>query len=150
MPDHETPTSTKCTHAPQAHTTHTNVHLLQTLYFWAIYAGGFITRPIGALLFGHVADDRSRKLSLLLSIALMAVPTVLVGCLPTYAQVGLVAPVLLAILRIVQGLSLGGEFSTAMLYITEVAPPQRQGLAAAFMSTTSAVSAGCDEHPWIT
>ena len=80
-----------------------------------VYAVGFIARPVGALLFGHVGDTAGRRSGLLWSTAAMAVPTVLIGCLPTYAMVGNWAPALLAILRAMQGLALGGEYGTAQV-----------------------------------
>ena len=86
----------------------------QNLSFWGVFAVGFITRPVGAILFGHIADATSRKLGLVLSIMVMAVPTVAIGCLPTYEQVGIAAPILLAICRALQGLSVGGEFGLAV------------------------------------
>jgi MFS family permease len=81
----------------------------QQLSYWAVYAAGFVARPVGAILFGHLGDARGRRQSLLLSILTMAVPSILIGALPTHAQAGDVAPVLLALLRVVQGLALGGE-----------------------------------------
>ena len=86
----------------------------QNLSFWGVFAVGFITRPVGAILFGHIADATSRKLGLVLSIMVMAVPMVAIGCLPTYEQVGIAAPILLAICRALQGLSVGGEFGLAV------------------------------------
>ena len=80
-----------------------------------MYAVGFVTRPIGALLFGHVGDTAGRRSSLLWSIAAMALPTVLIGCLPTYEMIGIWATVLMTVLRAVQGLAMGGEFGTAMV-----------------------------------
>lgn len=73
-------------------------------------AVGFVTRPVGALAFGHLGDTRGRGMCLLLSVIFMGVPTVIIGCLPTYAQAGAVAPALLALMRLVQGLAMGGEF----------------------------------------
>ena len=72
---------------------------------------GFVARPIGAVLFGHLGDSHGRRVALLLSILCISVPTILIGALPTYAQAGVVAPVLLALLRLVQGLAVGGEVS---------------------------------------
>ena len=80
-----------------------------------MFAAGFVTRPIGALLFGHVGDTAGRRRGLLISITAMAIPTVLIGCLPTYAMIGYWAPALLVLLRVVQGLAVGGEFGTGMV-----------------------------------
>lgn len=80
-----------------------------------MYAVGFIARPVGALLFGHVGDTAGRRSSLLWSIAAMAIPTVLIGALPTYSMIGYWAPALLAVLRAMQGLAVGGEYGTAQV-----------------------------------
>lgn len=92
------------------------------------FAAGYVARPIGGILFGHVGDRLGRKRALTLSVALMAVPTVLIGLLPTHAQIGAAAPALLVLLRVVQGLSVGGEFTTSIVYIVERAEPGRRGL----------------------
>jgi MFS transporter, MHS family, proline/betaine transporter len=81
----------------------------QALGYWAIWALGFISRPVGSVLFGHLGDAYGRRPTLLLSILCISVPTILIGALPTYVQAGMVAPVLLAVLRMCQGLALGGE-----------------------------------------
>ena len=84
--------------------------VLTQLSFWGVYALGFISRPAGAILFGHIGDSKGRGMCLLLSVLLMGIPTVLIGCLPTYNHIGLAAPILLAFLRLIQGLAMGGEF----------------------------------------
>ncbi len=81
----------------------------QAMGYWAIWAIGFISRPVGSVLFGHLGDTRGRRPTLLLSILCMSVPSIIIGALPTYQQAGAVAPVLLALMRLVQGLALGGE-----------------------------------------
>jgi MFS family permease len=73
-------------------------------------AVGYISRPAGAVLFGHLGDTRGRGTCLLISVLVMGIPTVLIGCLPSYHHIGLAAPILLAILRLIQGLAMGGEF----------------------------------------
>lgn len=83
-----------------------------SLHIPAAAAVGFLSRPAGAILFGHLGDTRGRGFCLLLSILVMGIPTVLIGCLPTYTQAGLASPILLAVLRLVQGLAMGGEFGT--------------------------------------
>jgi len=102
------------------------------------FAVGAIMRPIGAVIFGHIGDALSRKAVLLLSIVMMAVPTALLAILPTYAQAGIYAPILLVVLRMVQGLSVGGEFSGSLVYVNESAAPRRRGLMTA-VSTTGGV-----------
>ena len=86
---------------------------------WAIFAAGFMSRPLGGLLFGWLGDRRGRKFTFFISLALMAVPTLLMGCLPTYQSIGFAAPVCLLILRLVQGFSCGGEFSISMIFLSE-------------------------------
>ena len=91
------------------------------------FAAGFIARPIGAVLFGHIGDKYGRKKALVTSMILMAAATGCIGLLPTYAMVGIAAPVLLLIIRVLQGLSLGGAFSGSMSYVVEHAPEGRRG-----------------------
>lgn len=97
------------------------------LYFWGVFALSFVTRPIGSLLLGSVGDRWGRRPALLISLAGMAIPTVLIGCLPTYQMIGEAAPILLALLRAIQGLAMGAEFSAAMVYSVELAPPEKKG-----------------------
>lgn len=96
--------------------------------FYGIFAAGFATRPLGALIFGWISDRYSRKTALMLSIVLMSIPTALVGCLPTYQTAGIAAPLLLAAIRVLQGFAVGGEFTSTMVFLVEHAPPQSKGL----------------------
>ncbi|QJY47123.1 MFS transporter [Pseudonocardia broussonetiae] len=107
------------------------VGLLATL---VVVASGFAARPVGGLIFGRLGDRRGRRAVLLVTVALMGVSTVLTGLLPTYASIGVAAPVLLTVLRIAQGLSAGGEIGGAASLATESAPEGRRGL---FGSATS-------------
>ncbi len=91
------------------------------------YAVGFIARPLGGIVFGHFGDKYGRKKLLQLSIILIGVATFLIGCLPTYAQVGLLAPALLVILRFLQGFALGGEWGGAVLLVAEHSPSKSRG-----------------------
>jgi MFS transporter, MHS family, proline/betaine transporter len=102
-----------------------SAHLLATL---GIFAVGFVARPFGGILFGIIGDRYGRRAALVASIFLMAIPTGLIGLLPTFAQVGIAAPILLIILRILQGLSLGGEFSGSMTFLVEHSPSNKRGL----------------------
>lgn len=86
------------------------------------HAVGFIARPAGALLFGHLGDTKGRGLCLLLSVLLMGIPTVVIGCLPTYAQAGIAAPTLLALMRLIQGLAMGGEFGESSTFCSTIFP----------------------------
>lgn len=95
---------------------------------YGIFAAGFLMRPIGAALFGGFGDRYGRARAMQISVVLMALPTLLLGVLPTYAQVGIVAPLLLVLVRLLQGLSVGGEFSSSATYLVETAPQGRRGL----------------------
>ncbi|GAB4084072.1 MFS transporter [Myceligenerans cantabricum] len=90
------------------------------------YAVGFLARPLGGIVFGHIGDKLGRKHTLQLTIMLVGIATVLMGCLPTYGQIGVVAPVLLVLLRFVQGLAVGGEWGGAVLLVGEHAPNDRR------------------------
>jgi MFS transporter, MHS family, proline/betaine transporter len=102
----------------------------------AFFAIGFLMRPVGAIVFGYIGDKYGRRIALTIGILTMALPTALIGMLPSYATIGIWATVLLGLLRIVQGFALGGEFSGCISYIVEHAPPESRGLAgsAAFVS----------------
>ena len=95
---------------------------------FAIFAVGYLMRPLGAILFGHIGDRVGRREALLLSVIMMIVPTILLGMLPTYAAVGITAPILLLLLRLIQGLSIGGEFTASATFVSELAPEGRKGL----------------------
>ncbi|MBS0519341.1 MAG: MHS family MFS transporter [Proteobacteria bacterium] len=101
--------------------------LTGTLASLATYAVGFVARPVGGALFGHFGDRIGRKSMLMLTMAVMGAGTFLVGLLPTYSQIGILAPVLLVLLRFVQGLAMGGEWGGASLMVLEHAPPGRRG-----------------------
>ncbi|MFF5140371.1 MFS transporter [Streptomyces sp. NPDC013157] len=106
---------------------------------YASFGLAFFFRPMGAALFGRMADRLGRRPVLILVVALMTGATALIGVLPTYAQAGAVAPWLLTFLRVVQGLSAGGEFGGAVAMLTEFAPPGRRGLYGAWQSFTVAL-----------
>lgn len=99
---------------------------------YATLAIGMIMRPVGGLVLGLVGDRLSRRFALQLSIVLIAVPTLVIGVLPTYESIGVFAPILLVTLRMIQGLSVGGEYSSSIVYIVEHAPPRRRGLWGSF------------------
>jgi MFS transporter, MHS family, proline/betaine transporter len=104
----------------------------QTLAAFATYAVGFLMRPVGAALFGHIGDRYGRARALVVSIALMAIPTVLMGLLPTYASIGIAAPVAMVVLRMAQGLAVGGEFTSSMVFLAENSPQSRRGFFTSF------------------
>src|SRR3954447_12203258 len=85
------------------------------------FAVGFIVRPIGGWLFGHMADSDGRRMSLMLSVLLMCFGSLMIAAIPTYASIGIAAPVLLGAARLLQGLSLGGEYGASATYLSEVA-----------------------------
>ncbi|EHI12343.1 MFS transporter [Mycolicibacterium thermoresistibile] len=99
-----------------------------TMLSFATFAVGFVVRPIGGVVFGHVGDRIGRKRTLALTMVLMGGATALMGVLPTAAQIGALAPILLLLLRIVQGFALGGEWAGAVLLAVEHGPPRRRGL----------------------
>ncbi|MFI1517792.1 MFS transporter [Kitasatospora cineracea] len=101
--------------------------LTGTLLSFLTYAIGFAARPLGALVFGHFGDRIGRKKLLVLSLLLMGGATTLIGCLPTYDQVGVAAPILLTVLRLVQGFALGGEWGGAVLLVSEHGDRRRRG-----------------------
>ena len=99
---------------------------------FAVFAAGFLMRPFGALLFGHLGDRKGREHALTLSVLAMAAPTFLIGLLPNYSQIGVTATVLMVIMRLVQGLSVGGEYTTSVVFMVERAPGDRRGRVGAF------------------
>ncbi|MCV7279480.1 MHS family MFS transporter [Mycolicibacterium flavescens] len=103
--------------------------LVGTLLSFATFAVGFVVRPIGGFVFGHVGDRIGRKKTLALTMVLMGGATALMGVLPTAAQIGVLAPILLLLLRVVQGFALGGEWAGAILLAVEHSPPRRRGFA---------------------
>ena len=103
----------------------------------AVFGAGFGVRPLGAILFGHLGDLWGRKHTFLLTIVIMGLATTLVGLAPTYAQIGIWAPVVLVTLRLAQGLALGGEYGGAATYIAEHAPAHRRGAFTAWIQTTA-------------
>ena len=101
---------------------------LATIIGFGTYGVGFFARPFGAALFGHFGDRVGRKAMLAMTIGIMGVGTFLIGLLPTYAQVGIAAPMLLVVLRLLQGIGLGGEWGGAVLMVVENAPVRHRGL----------------------
>ena len=104
---------------------------------FATYAAGFLVRPFGALVFGRLGDIVGRKYTFLVTILVMGFSTFAVGLLPTFAQVGWIAPILLVSLRLLQGLALGGEYGGAATYVAEHAAPGRRGYDTAWIQTTA-------------
>lgn len=100
---------------------------LSRMWIYLVFAIGFFSRPLGGLVFGHIGDKMGRKLTLIASIITMSVPTFLIGLLPTYQQIGVWAPTALVLIRLVQGIAIGGEFTGSMVYLVEQAPSNKRG-----------------------
>src|SRR5690606_33219943 len=101
------------------------------------FAAGFFVRPFGALVFGRLGDLIGRKYTFLVTIVLMGTSTALVGMLPSYATIGVAAPIILITLRLLQGLALGGEYGGAATYVAEHAPDGKRGLYTSWIQTTA-------------
>src|SRR5882762_418465 len=104
---------------------------------FATYAAGFLVRPFGAIVFGRIGDLVGRKDTFLITISVMGASTFAVGLLPTYGTIGWAAPTMLTILRLVQGLALGGEYGGAATYVAEHAPNHRRGFDTSWIQTTA-------------
>ncbi|HVG23274.1 MAG TPA: MFS transporter [Thermoanaerobaculia bacterium] len=109
-------------------------NLIQT---WALFATGFIVRPFGALVFGRVGDVIGRKYAFLVTMTIMGLSTFVIGLLPTYASIGVLAPSILLVLRLLQGLALGGEYGGAAVYVAEHVPDNRRGYYPSFIQITA-------------
>ncbi|BBX37034.1 MFS transporter [Mycolicibacterium mageritense DSM 44476 = CIP 104973] len=103
----------------------------------AAFGTGFVVRPIGAVVFGRMGDRVGRKKTFLTTLLIMGGATTLLGLLPTYEHIGLAAPLLLVLLRLLQGLAIGGEYGGAAIYIAEHAPERRRGMVTSFLQTTA-------------
>jgi len=101
------------------------------------FAAGFAVRPFGAIVFGRIGDMVGRKNTFLVTMGIMGLSTFAVGLLPSYSSIGVAAPIILVLLRILQGLALGGEYGGAATYVAEHAPPGRRGLYTSFIQTTA-------------
>ncbi|MFL6674455.1 MAG: MFS family transporter [Massilia sp.] len=108
----------------------------QLLNTAGIFAAGFLMRPVGGWMFGRIADRLGRRSSMMISIMMMCGGSLMIAVLPTYAQIGTMAPALLLVARLFQGLSVGGEYGTSATYMSEVAEPGRRGFFASFQYVT--------------
>jgi MFS family permease len=109
------------------------------LFFLATYASGFAVRPFGAVVFGRIGDLVGRKYAFLLTVTIMGLGTAAIGIIPTYAVIGLAAPLILMFLRCLQGLALGGEYGGAVIYVAEHAPDDRRGYWTSYIQTTATI-----------
>src|SRR6202007_823338 len=107
--------------------------ILSLAVFWT----GFLVRPFGAIVFGHLGDLIGRKFTFMLTLLLMGASTLVVGLLPGYEAIGTLAPVMLVLMRVIQGLALGGEYGGAATYIAEHAPDGKRGLYTSWIQTTA-------------
>ena len=98
---------------------------VKTFQAFALYSLGFALRPVSGAVIGHLGDRFGRKKLFMVTVLMMALPTLLIGLLPTYAQIGIIAPLLLLILRLLQGVALAGEFAGASVFVTEHVPGSR-------------------------
>jgi MFS transporter, MHS family, alpha-ketoglutarate permease len=110
--------------------------VVQQLNAALLFAVGFLVRPLGGWLFGHLADHYGRRSALMLSVLLMCFGSLMIAVTPTYASIGILAPIALAVARIVQGLSLGGEYGTSATYLTEMADERNRGFYSSFQYVT--------------
>ncbi|MES2072019.1 MAG: MFS family transporter [Pseudomonadota bacterium] len=108
----------------------------QLLNTAGVFAAGFLMRPIGGWLFGRIADKHGRRTSMMISVLMMCGGSLMIACLPTYASIGAVAPALLLVARLFQGLSVGGEYGTSATYMSEVALKGKRGFYASFQYVT--------------
>jgi MFS family permease len=105
--------------------------------YWALFATGFIVRPFGAIVFGRIGDLIGRKYAFMVTLSIMGLSTFLLGLLPTYATIGVLAPLLVLVLRLLQGLALGGEYGGAAVYVAEHVPDHKRGFYTSFIQITA-------------
>jgi len=109
---------------------------VQQLNAAILFAAGFLMRPIGSALFGYLADLHGRRISLLITIVMMCFGSLMIALTPTYASIGAAAPILLGVARMIQGLSLGGEYGVSAAYLCEVADEKHRGFYSSFQYVT--------------
>ncbi len=116
----------------------TDNETLGLLLVWSTFAVGFAFRPLGAVLFGFLGDKLGRKYTFLVTVTLMGIATAGVGLIPTIDTIGIAAPIIVILLRVVQGLALGGEYGGAAIYVAEHAPPEKRGFYTSFIQASVA------------
>src|SRR3954453_16933263 len=112
-------------------------HTLALIAYLSTFAVGFVVRPFGALFFGRIGDLIGRKYAFLVTLIIMGGATAMIGLLPTYATIGLAAPLILLLIRILQGLALGGEYGGAAVYVAEHVPDGKRGFYTSFIQITA-------------
>src|SRR6266496_2436478 len=110
---------------------------LALIFYLSTFAVGFVVRPFGALFFGRIGDLVGRKYAFLVTLLIMGGATALIGVLPTYESIGIVAPILLILIRVLQGLALGGEYGGAAVYVAEHVPDKKRGYYTSFIQITA-------------
>src|SRR5688572_15838340 len=110
---------------------------LALIAYLSTFAVGFVVRPFGALFFGRIGDVVGRKYAFLVTLLIMGGATALIGVLPTYATIGVAAPIILLVIRILQGLALGGEYGGAAVYVAEHVPDAKRGFYTSFIQITA-------------
>src|SRR5438309_503183 len=110
---------------------------LALIAYLSTFAVGFVVRPFGALFFGRIGDLVGRKYAFLVTLLIMGGATALIGFLPTYATIGIAAPIVLLLIRILQGLALGGEYGGAAVYVAEHVPDEKRGFYTSFIQITA-------------
>src|SRR5438874_3636728 len=110
---------------------------LALIAYLSTFAVGFVVRPFGALFFGRIGDLVGRKYAFLVTLLIMGGATALIGFLPTYATIGMAAPIILLLIRVLQGLALGGEYGGAAVYVAEHVPDRRRGFYTSFIQVTA-------------
>src|SRR4026209_1403252 len=110
---------------------------LALIAYLSTFAVGFVVRPFGALFFGRIGDLVGRKYAFLVTLLIMGGATAVIGILPTYASIGILAPIALLLIRILQGLALGGEYGGAAVYVAEHVPDEKRGFYTSFIQITA-------------
>ncbi|EKE09153.1 MAG: hypothetical protein ACD_16C00210G0003 [uncultured bacterium] len=116
-------------------------YIISLIASWGTFALGFVMRPLGGLVFGHLGDVYGRKKSLLASILVATLPTLIIGFLPSYATLGIMAPLILMVCRLIQGFSVGGEYSGAAIFVAEHSRHSRPGFVGSFLCSTGFIGA---------
>ncbi len=112
-------------------------NIASLMMVFAVFAAGFLIRPLGGIIFGYIGDKKGRKNAFVYTILLMAVPALAIGFLPTYNQVGRLAPILLLVCRLLQGIAVGGEYPIMITYIAELSPPKKRGYIGSYANVTT-------------
>src|SRR6185437_9004320 len=117
--------------------------LISIVASYSVFLVGYIVRPLGGILFSHIGDEIGRKTVLIITMVIMGVSSLSIGLLPTYSQIGILAPILLLFFRLIQGLAIGGELPSVIVYVTESMPDKRgYGIGGIYTGTISGLIPG--------